>query len=272
MKKSIFILAAVGIALILTTFGNKNLSNAVPDQPETTDSKTAVFENVLLNALHKKAGLDLVYKVDSRFNATITKEKLNKATTVLDLIPKEADWSKIAFLSMKIALLQGDDEIAVWGDDEVLTAAQIMLLQSTDYANSFYINARGKNKDSGTERLKQFGEEEYDLAYYITIVPEQEAEYSAGYHALITYLKENTREAITIIQEGKIQPCRLNFTVTQAGTIADVKLDATSGYPAIDEALVELITNMPGKWHPATNSKGEKVDQEFVFFFGLEGC
>jgi hypothetical protein len=33
-----------------------------------------------------------------------------------------------------------------------------------------------------------------------------------------------------------------------------------------------MITNMPGKWNPATNSKGEKVDQELVFFFGRQGC
>lgn len=55
-------------------------------------------------------------------------------------------------------------------------------------------------------------------------------------------------------------------------TIAHVKLTETSGYTSVDKGLVELITTMTGKWDPATNSKGESVNQELVFFFGLEGC
>jgi hypothetical protein len=36
--------------------------------------------------------------------------------------------------------------------------------------------------------------------------------------------------------------------------------------------MTELITNFPGTWEPAENSKGEKVDQELVVSFGLMGC
>ena len=39
-----------------------------------------------------------------------------------------------------------------------------------------------------------------------------------------------------------------------------------------DKKMIELITNLPGKWAPAENQKGEKVDQELVISFGLMGC
>ena len=44
------------------------------------------------------------------------------------------------------------------------------------------------------------------------------------------------------------------------------------GYPSVDDELIKIITNMPKKWESAANSKGEKVNQEFVFFFGTPGC
>ena len=51
-----------------------------------------------------------------------------------------------------------------------------------------------------------------------------------------------------------------------------VELEESSGYPAIDKTMIELLTNAPGKWKPAKNAKGEKVDQQLVFSFGEVGC
>ncbi|MEL7004496.1 MAG: hypothetical protein AAFN93_17445 [Bacteroidota bacterium] len=64
----------------------------------------------------------------------------------------------------------------------------------------------------------------------------------------------------------------MSFTVTKNGTLENVRLTATSGYPSVDELMVELIDSLPAKRNPAENSEGEKVDQELVFFFGLMGC
>jgi len=83
---------------------------------------------------------------------------------------------------------------------------------------------------------------------------------------------ENSKEKTAIIKRDKLQPGRVSFTVTKDGAIKNVKLTSTSGYTSVDKTLVELITKMPKKWKPATNSKGDKVDQELVFFFGVAGC
>ena len=107
---------------------------------------------------------------------------------------------------------------------------------------------------------------------YLVIVPEKQAEYEGGKDGLMEYLKENSKEARASIQMDKLQPFKLIFTVTKKGTIENVKLDGTSGYLAIDNTMIELITKAPGKWKPAENSKGEKEDQELVVSFGLTGC
>ena len=246
MKKNIFIFCTVLIASVLMAFGYKNWNDA--EKP------------------------DLVYNIDSRFMATISKENLHKATSVVDVVPKESEWSKVSFLNMTVAVLQDGGEIHEVGDNEVFNEDQIKLLQSIDYSTHFYLKGRGKRKGAGPDGLKDNKEDEFDFAYYLTVIPEKEAEYTAGYDALITYLKRKSKEATAIIEQDKIQPGRVNFTVTKTGAIENVLLDSSSGYPSVDKKMVGLISNLPKKWNPATNSKGEKVDQELVFFFGVQGC
>ena len=242
LKKSILIFCTVLTAFSLMAFGYINWTN------------------------NKQVDLDLVYNVDSRFMTTITKEELHKATSVLDIVPKEAEgWWKASFQTVTVAVLQDDDEIREVGDDKVLNAAQIKLLQSTDYSTNFYIKARGKDKHPETGKIE-------DYVYYITIIPEKKAEYTSDHDALIAYLRESSKEKMTIIREDKLQPGKVSFTITKEGIIANVKLTSTSGYLSVDEELIKIITNMPEKWKPAENSKGEKVDQELVFFFGSQGC
>ena len=60
--------------------------------------------------------------------------------------------------------------------------------------------------------------------------------------------------------------------ITTDGTVSDVILESTSGYDSIDDKMIELIKSMPGKWNAATDSQGEKVEQELVYSFGLVGC
>lgn len=116
--------------------------------------------------------------------------------------------------------------------------------------------------------------EESHFPPYLAVVPEKQAAYEGGRDALMEYLKENRKEAEAraSVEIDELPPFKLLFTVTKSGTIENVKLDGTSGYLLIDNTMIELITKAPGKWEPAENSKGEKVDQELVVTFGLTGC
>jgi hypothetical protein len=132
---------------------------------------------------------DFDYDVNSRYMATITKDKLFKATSVLDIVPQNAEWQNIPFETVAVAVLQDDNEIREIGNDKELNVAQINLLKSTDYSTDFYIRGRGKNNHPKTGKIE-------DYVYYLTIVPEKEAEYTIGNDVFIAYLKENSKEQI----------------------------------------------------------------------------
>lgn len=121
----------------------------------------------------------------------------------------------------------------------------------------------------GPNQLKKFPISLYRIEVYA-----KQAEYEGGKDALMEYLKENSKEveARANVQMDELPPFKLLFTVTKEGTIENVKLNGTSGYLSVDNTMTKLITNAPGKWEPAENSKGEKVDQEQVVTFGLTGC
>ena len=123
---------------------------------------------------------------------------------------------------------------------------------------------------------RQLGKSGYNP--FLTVVPVKQAEYEGGMDALMAYLKENSKENWAGVELDKLQAAKLFFTVTKKGTIENVRLDGTTSYISIDNAIIELITKAPGKWKPAENAKGEKVDQELelqlekIVMFGSKGC
>lgn len=124
----------------------------------------------------------------------------------------------------------------------------------------------------GTTNKKAGRLEHSDSTSYLTIVPEKQAVYVNGMDALIDYLKESNKKNTAIVRRSELKPGQLYFTVNKEGTISNVGLITTSGYPYIDKMLAELIANAPGEWEPAENSKGEKVDQKLILSFGAAGC
>ena len=267
MKTSFLILGIVLITSGLTALGYLNRKDVVTDQENTPDNQAIVVENTFINLINQQPDVDLLYKVDSRFLTTITRERLLKAKSITDILPKEATLMVELYPTTEICMLYEDKRVREPGNDAILNAAQLKLLQSTDYSSDFYVSASCQKRDPFTGTLKKDS-----IIYYMTVIPKHEAKYQMGTEALIEYLKSNSQKQTADITSDKLKPGQVIFTVTETGTISNVKINATSGYPKVDERLVEIITNLPGKWIPASNAKGEKVDQEFVFFFGSEGC
>ncbi|MFT6149958.1 MAG: hypothetical protein ACJAUH_002655 [Saprospiraceae bacterium] len=266
MKQRILVICTALAIVSLTSFAYANWNNTTGVQKEVACSQEVIYDGNYADIFNKQPNLDLVYKVESRFMTTITKEKLHNARSVIDIFPKEETDRMESYDHVTVAILRGGKEIAQFGQDDKLTKEQLELLQSADYSTNFFVRSNCKIA-TATGRMY-----DYDLVYYMTVVPEVQAEFAYGQEALIDYLKSSLEEKASIITADKLKPGRVNFTVTKDGTITDVELESTSGFTLVDDELIESITNMPTIWIPATNSKGKKVAQEFVFFFGLQGC
>jgi hypothetical protein len=269
MKKRILIISIALSTLVLMAFGFMNWSDAKIERVKPLSSKVVAMEQPFAEDRNKPDLVEFFYDVDSRFRRTLTKEDLNRARSIHDILSNDMTQRVETYKSVSVIILENDKqtEIKETGKNDVLTAAQRKLLRESKYSTNFLIRAeyQQKNKETGVMEDSYF-------TPYITIVPEKQAEYVDGKDALLAYLKENSKEKTAIVEENKLQPGKLFFTITKKGDISNVTLGPSSGYPSIDETMLELITNAPGKWEAAENSKGEKVEQQLVFSFGLVGC
>ncbi len=246
MKKNLILFSTTIIALCLTAFGFISWSES---------------------GATLGAAPEFIYDINYRSGTTITKEKLHNAKSVSDILPREADWTKHPVQRVIVSLFQDGSETTEIGDNLALNKEQTQLLRSIDYSKSFRLVATCQDQHKAVPDR----ELAYNLTYFITVIPEKEAEYKGGEDALIAYLKKKSKKETAIVKEDQLRQGQISFTVTKKGTIAKVELSSTSGYPSIDKAMVELITTLPRKWDPATNAKGEKVEQEFIFSFGRRG-
>lgn len=266
MNQRILIFCAAFFAISLTSFGFIKWKDASPVAKADSGSSGLIFDHRFLST---GTDFEFAYSVDPRFLNTVTREELEKAQSITDIISTRDDAYIESYYNIQLSTFFEDraNEVNVQGENEVLTDAQIQLLRSMDYTSSFYITGNVKKRDAATGQLVVD-----TLVNYMTVLPKQPAAYESGKGALIAYLKEQSSDVIAMAREGQLKPGKISFTVTKAGEIGPVQLTSTSGYTAIDEKMLALIREIPGSWKVATNSKGEKVDQELVFSFGLMGC
>jgi len=264
MKKNLILLSFLIAGLSFMAFkymAPKETKCKIVAKPMTMNQE--VFTD-FLNFDYPADPDELLYKVESRFLARISKSELDKAKTIIDILPRKATNNIQAYNYSRVSIL--DDHIETdrraIADNEILTKAQINLIQSTNDSGNIYIRSDYENKN---------GLNDY-LTYFISVVPEQQAFYNDGYASLINYLKANTAEEVKVITKDGLKGGKVQFTITKEGLISNVSLTSTSGYKSVDKVLVETIENIPGEWTPASNGSGKKVDQEYVFFFGMEGC
>jgi hypothetical protein len=239
------------------------------DNDETTKNKTASNES---NISDKKKEVtkkpDFIYDVQSRFLTRVSMTTVLEAKSIIDILPSAATEGIDSFKNVKVALVPvNGDEIIEMGENRTLNASQLKLLKTVDYSTNFCIRAEFKHENPNTGEL----EDDY-VVYYMSIVPETEAVFKSGNGSLIDYFKKNSKKEVAKIGNAKLKAGKVHFTVNKQGEITNIMLASTSGFSAIDEKMISLIKSIPGEWEPAMNSKGEKVDQELVYSFGIMGC
>lgn len=257
MKKSLLvILGVVAVGIVY--------SKVAAEKPTTESSSFSYNPDLGLYIIEKE---DFVYKMESRFIETISKEKLQAAQSILDIFPAKATQGIDALENVSISLVKDENEKFIFGENEILNAAQLALIKSINYADGINVRGTYKVKNGYTGKLQ-----DKLLTYHLTVVPEQEAVYKNGHDSFISFLKANSLQKSMSIDNKKVGSGRINFTVNTAGQIENIILESSCGYKDLDKDFQALIGQIPGNWEPARNAKGAKVDQEFVFFFGNEGC
>lgn len=261
MKKNVWIITLVLSIAGVSAYGINRIENE--SQNTFQGCQLNDSSKVKINDVLKKATLtDFHYDVDNRFATSITKTELFKAKNLFEIFPKHATTNIKDLYNSKVGILTPEGEITELGTNQIMTNAQLSLLQKVDYSTDFFIFGNYKT---------EAGEENY-IVYYMTVVPETEASYEMGNDALLYYLKEKSKEVIKEARKERLEAGKVRFSINTKGLVESVVLDATSGYSAIDSKMIELIKAMPGKWSPAKDAKGNLVNQEFVFSFGIIGC
>ncbi|MGL1885817.1 MAG: energy transducer TonB [Reichenbachiella sp.] len=265
MKKRALIFSVILTAIGLTSFSFLSWNPPVSDPAETSSSTIDGFE--LEKSKVNKSNPNFFYALGSKYITTITKEKLHRARSIVDIIPIGSAEGIESYRDIKIVMLIDGKEQFEKGSSYAFNWEQLAFLQSVNYSTNFYIEGFYKRKNATTGNSY-----EQHFTYYITTVPEKEAAFKGGQLELLDYLKENSSVATAFVTKEQLESGKVHFTVSQSGEISNVKLASTSGYSAVDKTMIDLITKMPGNWEPAENAKGEKVDQELVFSFGMIGC
>lgn len=234
-------------------------SKIVPCAPPSNQAVATVERNPSEVFFH--------YDVASRFRARISAKDLHDAKTILDIVPKKGTEGLEDFENVKIAVLYHDQETVAVGNNEVLTKEQLDLLKSTSYNTDFYIEAYAQERP--TESSLQ---EPYDLIYYMSVVPETEADYEGGQVGLLTYLRDNSSYTVKDLNARILEPGRLRFSVLPDGEVGKIELESSCGVDHVDGEMLSLIETTAGKWTPAKDQNGNPVEQELMFFFGNVGC
>lgn len=270
MKKNIITLGTTLTILSLLIVGFTKTNNNVTEGKRVLQSKNIALETKKFEGPRTNTIPNLHYGVDTRF-AAVKKSDIDKATTIYNFLNDKEKQQIAEVISVDVIIIKNNQQsdMRAYGTSDLLTAAQLHLISSLDYFNGFTIRTEFKEKNTETGKL-----EDRFFGPHITVVPDHQATYIDGTDALITYLKDHSRNDMNVIQDNKLGAIQLSFKITKQGTVSDVKHDAmTTGYPSIDKKFMTLIKNIPGKWIPAKNSEGEKIEQELVFTFGpADGC
>ena len=267
MKKNRAIITRATLVIFVIAFGLLSWTNRTYNSSVSTHCAPAEEVQAKVPSFTLSNDIDLLYKVDSRFINRITKEELHQAKTIFDVFPPHEKRKIDYYKNVRVAILGDNGEIYEEGITEAFTDKQLDLLHSMDYSTNFYVKAVFQHQNFLAGQVY----EDY-IVYYTTLIPETEAEYQDGDKSLTNFLKSTTKETASVITRDRLQAGKVNFTVNTNGSLENIYLSSTSGYPEVDQKLVEAVSAIPGKWNPAKNEKGEAVNQELVFYFGLEGC
>lgn len=277
MQRTIFTYSSLLTILAYFTLGCAETINAQSNLEASTPNSSVLMQ-APQEADEPQENLDYLV---TTWSSPVTKEELKQITSISDFWSDEdkARYKHDAFRDIWVVNLKDypdwtldvseiDPERKVNGPTEEFTKEQLALVANADYSDHLRFSARFNSTKISTGEV----EKNVLVSQSMSLVPDFQAAYKGGFDALVKHLKEASKETVKHVKRDKVGRCRVFFTVTNQGSIAEVKLVETSNYSDVDEALIKIIKEIPQNWTPARTGKGEMVDQEFVFTFGIAGC
>ncbi len=268
MKKNILIACIAVLSFGLAAFEWVDMETKCALPLDKLPFHYSAVGSFLNNDSTQKTYSDFYYDLGTRFRPVL-KTAIDGATSIQDFLPLEETQDVVSYRSVEVIIIENDVQTSVraMGLSDVLTTEQTQILKTSGYSTNFLVKADFVEMNGATAKL----ENNY-ITPHLTIVPEQQAVYRPGNEALLDFIRSKNKENTANLDESKLQPAKLYFTVTKLGTISNVRLDRTTGFERIDVTVLDLMRRLPGTWQPAENHKGEKVDQELVLSLGMVGC
>lgn len=277
MQRNVFKLCSLTAFLAFFMPGFTEISYAQMDMEASTENGSA---SMLEPREEDEPQENLDYLVGT-WSSPVTKEEAKQITSISDFWSDDdkTRYKHDAFWDIWVVNLKDYPDWTLdvsevkpghkaTGPTEEFTKEQLTLVANADYSDHLRFSARFNSTKIETGEV----EENVLISQTVCVVPDVQAAYKGGFDALVHYLKEASKDHVKHVKRDNVGRCRVFFTVTNMGSIADVKIVETSNYPDVDEVMVKIIKDMPQKWTPAYNENGDKVEQEFVFTFGMAGC
>lgn len=265
-SKPVFIVLLI-LVICLTAFSFIGTSKA------TKNSTVAIIETLsddhhVPTAFEANTTRSFIYDIGPRFGG-ITKRELNNASSVNDFLSAEELARMETFQELTVIIIENDIQTnkRISNNTAELSKAQKDFLTALPLSTNFLISARFLERENGSSSLKK-----QHWRPHLTIVPDVQANYSEGLDALKKYIEKGIYEHTVGVEEEKLSAAKLYFTITKDGTLKNLFLDRSSGYPEIDAKMKTLLLEAPGKWQSAKDVNGTAVEQVLTVSFGLEGC
>lgn len=264
MKKNILLAAAIVLSIAFMAFNSIDTNNTNEDRASNATCKT----DELVNELPPIRHTEFFYDIRPRFTP-IKKSQIDNAHTIFDLIDPEYADREALYDYTDIIVIEHDKRTNIHepGDDIHLNYKQLQLLQSAPLSSHFLIHAEYQTKNTETDSWRN----DFTTPHF-TVVPEQQTKSEVSKEGLLLYLEMNNKTNTINLDEDKLMPARIYFTITEEGIISNIMLEQSCGYPEIDETMINLISNLPGTWEPAKDVNGKNVAQELLVSYGMMGC
>ena len=268
MKRNVILLSAGVLSIGLMAFGYAKLNTSSNEKCQALKPQKATSNPYIEVNTKDEVFTDFFYDFGPRFGMTISKSNLQAARTVGDILPADDLKNIESYKSVNVIIIKNDEQtdIRSKGYSDKFTDAQLKLLRSMDYSTNFLMRTDFERNDDDKRPNNTY------ITPHMTVVPEKQAEFKEGKDALLDFIKKANKKFTINLDEKKLAPAKLYFTISKTGTVENINLDRSCGYSTIDINMIEYITKSAGKWIPAENEKGEKVEQELVLSFGMVGC